>query len=109
MNCKDVYPPVEEFTGRKGQIEEIYTKLQEGAIVIVGPSEIGKTQLARKFVEENKGVYLHAYEVNTQDILSIESSFDSLVRDRLSMCMERERNKGEENAYSFFRELKKKI
>ncbi|WP_265014750.1 P-loop NTPase family protein [Wolbachia endosymbiont (group B) of Camptogramma bilineatum] len=107
MNFKDVCAPVEEFTGRKKQTEEIYTKLHGGEVIIVGPSGIGKTQLARKFVEENKGVYLHIYEVNTQDILSIESSFDSLVRDRLSMCMERERNKGEEKCLFLFQGVKK--
>ncbi|WP_264375514.1 ankyrin repeat domain-containing protein [Wolbachia endosymbiont (group B) of Sphaerophoria taeniata] len=107
MNFKDVCAPVEEFTGRKKQIEEIYTKLHGGEVIIVGPSGIGKTQLARKFVEENKGVYLHIYEVNTQDILSIESSFDSLVRDRLSMCMERERNKVEEKCLFLFQGVKK--
>ncbi|QJT94865.1 ankyrin repeat domain-containing protein [Wolbachia endosymbiont of Diaphorina citri] len=88
MNFQDVCDPVEEFTGRQEQIEEIYRKLQKGAVIIVGPSGIGKTQLARKFVEENKGAYLHAYEVSTQDILSIESSFASFVRDRLAMFME---------------------
>ncbi len=88
MNFQDVCDPVEEFTGRQEQIDEIYTKLQGGAVVIVGPSGIGKTQLARKFVEENKGAYLHAYEVSTQDILSIESSFASFTRDRLAMFME---------------------
>lgn len=88
MNFEDVCDPVEEFTGRQKQIDEIYTKLQGGAVVIVGPSGIGKTQLARKFAEENKGAYLHTYEVSTQDILSIESSFASFVRDRLAMFME---------------------
>lgn len=88
MNFKDVCAPVEEFTGRQEQIEEIYTKLQGGVVVIIGPSGIGKTQLARKFAEENRGVYLNVYEVSTQDILSIESSFASFVRDRLAMFME---------------------
>ncbi|QCB62726.1 hypothetical protein EJB00_03890 [Wolbachia endosymbiont of Drosophila mauritiana] len=107
INLKDVCAPVGEFTGRDEQIDEIYEKLQEGAVAIVGPSGIGKTQLARKFVEENKGVYLHAYEVNTQDILSIESSFASLVRDRLSMCMERERNKEKKKCLFLFQGVKK--
>ncbi|XCA36015.1 MAG: ankyrin repeat domain-containing protein [Wolbachia endosymbiont of Armadillidium vulgare] len=107
MNFKDVCAPVEEFTGRQEQIEEIYTKLQGGAVVIVGPSGIGKTQLARKFVEENKGVYLHAYEVNTQDILSIESSFASFVRDRLAMFMEGEECKGRKKCLFLFQGAKK--
>lgn len=93
MNFKDVLDPVEEFVGRQEQIEEIYRKLQEGVVVIIGPSGIGKTQLARKFVEENKQVYLHAYEVNAQDMLSIESSFASFVRDRLAMSMEEDKDK----------------
>ncbi|MFP3022542.1 MAG: ankyrin repeat domain-containing protein, partial [Wolbachia sp.] len=107
MNFKDVCAPVEEFVGRQEQIEEIYRKLQEGAVIIVGPSGIGKTQLARKFVEENKQVYLHAYEVNAQDMLSIESSFTSLVRDRLAMFMKGEEGKGKKKCLFLFQGAEK--
>ncbi|WP_206663913.1 ankyrin repeat domain-containing protein [Wolbachia endosymbiont of Laodelphax striatellus] len=107
MDCKDVLGPVEEFIGRQEQIEEIYRKLQEGAVVIIGPSGIGKTQLARKFVEENKQVYLHAYEVNTQDMLSIESSFASFVRDRLAMSMEEDKDKKRKKYLLLFERAKK--
>ncbi|QUI60445.1 ankyrin repeat domain-containing protein [Wolbachia endosymbiont of Spodoptera picta] len=107
MNFQDVCDPVEEFTGRQEQIDEIYTKLQGGEVIIVGPSGIGKTQLARKFVEENKGAYLHAYEVSTQDILSIESSFNYLVRDRLAMFMKGEEGKGKKKCLFLFQGAKK--
>ncbi|MFT4314761.1 MAG: ankyrin repeat domain-containing protein [Wolbachia pipientis] len=107
MNFKDVLDPVEEFVGRQEQIEEIYRKLQEGVVVIIGPSGIGKTQLARKFVEENKQVYLHAYEVNAQDMLSIESSFASFVRDRLAMSMEEDKDKKRKKYLFLFKGIEK--
>lgn len=93
MDFKSVCASVEEFTGRQEQINDIYRKLQEGSVVIVGPSGIGKTQLTRKFVEENKGVYLNVYEVNTQGMLSIESSFTSFVRDKLAISMKEDKER----------------
>lgn len=95
LNFNDVYPPVEEFTGRAQQIHDIYEKLYqkegEGA-VISNQAGIGKTQLARKYASANKESYLYIYEANTEDMLLIESSFASFVRNKLAMSMKEKKS-----------------
>ena len=76
---KEFVQPVSYFIGRENVLEEINQKLElYGQVALVGPSGIGKTQVARMYAAQNQSRYDIIFFFNHNNAL--EAQFASLAK-----------------------------
>ncbi|KAG4071081.1 hypothetical protein HA402_002753 [Bradysia odoriphaga] len=82
--------PVDGFTGRQEELSFLKEKLcieNPRVMVVSGLGGVGKTQLVRKFVEENKEYYRNTVWINAQGRESVEEEFKILAESKLGISV----------------------
>ncbi|WP_410542226.1 tetratricopeptide repeat protein [Wolbachia endosymbiont of Tetranychus urticae] len=90
----DVKKPVSLFTGRKEELADLHRKIHRGSkkatlisqiTSISGLGGIGKTQLAREYIQEYSKDYYNIIWINAESEMSIVESFNRLAKDELKI------------------------
>ncbi|KAG4068215.1 hypothetical protein HA402_008856 [Bradysia odoriphaga] len=78
--------PEINFTGRSTELDQlmnISSSKNAETVVVSGMGGVGKTQLARKFIEKNRKDYGHVIWIDSQTEATINESFKKLSEDEL--------------------------
>jgi hypothetical protein len=112
----DIREPVESFTGRVGQLDNLHRILQgksetliSQVICVNGLGGVGKSELARKYINEYSQTYdNNIVWINAESYQSLEESFRRLARDKLRISTKNANGEGKEissiveDVYKFF-------
>lgn len=71
---------VEFFTGRESQIDEIGSRIREGAVVIYGLNGVGKTELALKYIHKTCTEEDNVIWIDAESRKSATQSFHTLYK-----------------------------
>lgn len=82
-----VFDPDANFTGRSSELLRLkYASTKPPHIIVVsGLGGIGKTQLVRKYVDENRSFYKNVVWINSQESELIEEAFTTLATNSLEI------------------------
>ncbi len=74
------------FTGRFDVLNSLFKedKKQEKSLicqVIYGPGGVGKSEIAKKYANDNKDKYNHLFWINAENTITIEENFYNIVND----------------------------